>query len=187
LANRYSPLDQVLIASTPDDKAHFASTIALDDLQAQIRSIKSAIELEHERQAQKWFVESFIDSGFEMRRHEFANSAMKVFSLGHRRARELFDLSLLEVRGTLWDETKHPAVAPVQLRGTSGRRLTRFSNFLSPTEFSRFCGLMRGLAPALVGTVHPPNKTGIQRGEWGPIRQNLLIILNGHPASRPLF
>ena len=69
LVRRYQPLDEVLIASTPDTKADFDSTLAVDDLKHQIRSVKSPCTRQSEREAQKWYVESFIDAGFGMRRH----------------------------------------------------------------------------------------------------------------------
>jgi hypothetical protein len=122
MASRFSPLDDALVATVADERAAFSSQVAVDDLVQRIRSIKSACTLPAERAAQVWFTESFLDCGFELRRHECADAAMKVYGLCHRRARDLYDLTLLEIRRTVWDETKHREVDAGTLKGTKGTR-----------------------------------------------------------------
>jgi hypothetical protein len=156
-------------------------------LAGQIRSIKLPCTLPAERAAQKWYVESFIDSGFELRRHEVSDAAMTVYGLSHRRSRDLFDLTLLSIRQTLWNETKHREVEPNGLKGTKGTPLLRYTNFLTKEEFSKFVNLMRDLAPSLVVLVKPANEARIRAGEWDAVRENLLIVLNGDPAAVSLF
>ena len=81
LARRYEALTETVIHTTPDS-ANFESQIAVDDLAQQIRRlIRSMCILESERQARCWFVESFLDCHFSMRRHQSADAAMKVFGL----------------------------------------------------------------------------------------------------------
>ena len=187
MASRYEPLDEVLAASTPDERANLGSAIHLADLTTQIRTARSACPLEGERAAQRWYIASSLDSHFEMRRHECSNAAMKVFALSHHRSRQLFDLTLLAVRQVLWAESKHRAVTPGALRGTKQMHLSRFHNFLSPEEFSKFVALMRDLAPSLVLLVRPANAPRIKHGEWSAIRENLQLILESDPAASPLF
>jgi hypothetical protein len=186
-AQRYQPLDDPLIACLANDRANQASAIALDDLEQQIRSISSACSQESERSAQKWYVESFIDSGFSMPRHEFSNTVMKVFGRSHPRSRALFDLTLLEIRRALYSECFHEPARPEQLYGTKGLPLLRYINFLSPQEFAKITILMRDLAPSLVVLVKPANEAGIRRREWPAVRENLEWVLHGIPDATPLF
>jgi hypothetical protein len=176
MASRFPPLDDTLVATVPDESAAFNSPIALSDLTAQIRrSIRSSCSAEHERAAQRWCVESFIDSGFEMRRHEVSDAAMKVYGLTHRRSRQLYDQTLLEIRRTVWDETLHREADPNQLKGTKGLPLVRYTNFLTRDEFSKLVNLMRDLVPSLVMLVKLANEARIRAGEWGAVRENLLF------------
>jgi hypothetical protein len=186
LARRYEALTDTVVNTTPD-AANFESQIAVDDLAQQIRSIKSPCTAQSERQAQRWFVESFIDCGFQMRRQECSNAAMKVFSLSHPRSRQLYDLTLLEIRRALWDETKHSELNPAKLRGTKGLPLLRYTNFLSPQEFCKFACLMKDLAPYLVILMKPANESRIRSGNWPAVRENLKLVLEGNPEATPLF
>lgn len=112
---------------------------------------------------------------------------MKVFRLTHRRARQLYILTLLEIRRVLWDETRHEPVTPIALRGTKGLPLVKYTNFLTLEEFSKFAALMKDLAPYLVIAIKPSNEAGIRNGNWQAIRENLELILNGVPGASPLF
>ena len=91
------------------------------------------------------------------------------------------------IRQALWDQTKHAALTPGQLRGTKGVALIRYSNFLTPEEFSKLAVLMKDLAPTLVILVRPANAAGIKCGNWKAVRENLELILNGIPEASPLF
>jgi hypothetical protein len=187
MAGRFPPLEDGLVAMVPDERVAFSSQVAVDDLVQQIRLIKSACTLPAEREAQKWYIESFLDAGFELRRHEYADAAMKVYNLTHRRARDLYDLTILSVRQTLWTETKHREVDPNRLKGTKGTPLLRYTNFLTKDEFSKFVNLMRDLAPLLVVLVKPANEARMRAGEWDAVRENLVLVLKGDPAATPLF
>jgi hypothetical protein len=186
LASRYSPLERSFARNLPDG-ADFESEIALADLLAKIRSVKSACTDPFEREAQRWYVESFIDSGFELRRHECADAARKVYGLSHRRSRELYDFTLLEIRRILWQETKHGSPSRDGLAGTKSAPLLRYSNFLTPEEFGKLAVLMKDLATYLIILVKPENEAAIRRGEWEKVRENLLFILQGIPGATPLF
>jgi hypothetical protein len=91
---------------------------------------------------------------------------MLVYGLSHRRSRQLFDLTLLEVRRAVWPETRHPCITLGELRGTKQMPLSRFHNFLNESEFSKLVALMRDLAPSLVVLVRPANGPRIRAGEW---------------------
>lgn len=187
LANRYPALDRTLMLTVADETAGLDSDLALADLCHQIRTIRSAATEAQERDAQKWYVESFIDAGFEMRRHQCADAAMKVYGLSHQRSRQLYDLILLEIRRALWDQTKHEPVTPAQLRGTKGLPLIRYTNFLTKAEFSKFAALMKDLAPLVVILVKPANEGRIKAGDWPAVRENLKLVLDGTPEATPLF
>jgi Sigma-70 region 2 len=187
LAARYPPLERTLALNLPDNRREIDSTLAVDDLVASIRRIRSPATLSAEREAQRWYVESFIDAGFELRRHEAANAAMKVYGLAHKRSRELYDLTLLEIRRVLWAETTHGSISREKLKGTKSMPLLRYSNFLTPEEFTKFVLLMKDLAPYVVVLVKPENESRIKRGEWDAVRENLVRILDGIPGATPLF
>jgi DNA-directed RNA polymerase specialized sigma24 family protein len=186
-ASRYPALDPVLMVSVPDERAGVESELAVKDLVTQIRGIRSPATDLHEREAQKWYTESFIDCGFELRRHQCADSAMKVYGLSHRRSRQLYDLTLLEIRRALWDETRHEVITRKELRGTKGLPLIRYTNFLTASEFTKFAALMRDLAPYLVILVRPANEQAIKSGDWPAVRENLELVLNGIPDSTRLY
>ncbi len=112
---------------------------------------------------------------------------MRVFGLTHRRSRDLYDLTLLEIRRLLWAEAKHEAGSPEQLRGTRGLPLLRYTNFLTPQEFAKLVVLMKDLAPSLVVLVRPTNEAQIRGRNWSAIRENLVLILEGDPTATPLF
>jgi hypothetical protein len=105
-ADRYLELNEGIannLAANVDSQARDA----IDDLVHRIRSnarttLTDALELS----AQRWYVESFTEDGFESRRHQCANAAMAVYNLSHGRSRELFDLTMLEVRRILYDDLK---------------------------------------------------------------------------------
>jgi hypothetical protein len=187
LAARYPALERTFELSIVDHDQDFDSTVALDDLVHRIKTVRSAAIDQAERDAQKWYVDSFIDAGFEMRRHEVSDAAMRVYGLSHRRSRDLYDLTLLEIRRVLWTETKHAPVDANVLRGTKGLPLLRYTRFLTEEEFAKFAALMRGLAPILVVLVKPENAIRIKGQDWNATRENLLLILNGNPLATPLF
>ena len=128
-------------------------------------------------------MESFLDSHFELRRHECANAAMRVFGLTHERSRRLYDLTLLEIRRVLYSESNHPSVNHTQLGRSKSARLLRYSNFLTGEEFKKFVALMRDLAPSVVVAVKPANEPLIRKGQWPAIRENLVLVLEGDPLS----
>ena len=118
-----------------------------------------------------------------MRRHQCADAAMKVYGLSPRQSRQLYDLTLLEIRRTLWDETKHSPVTRAQLGRSKNRWVTRFANFLTPEEFTKFAVLMRGLPPSLVVLVKFCNEGKIRAGAWPALRENLRLVLEGDPQN----
>jgi hypothetical protein len=78
-----------------------ASAQAIADLIARLRMVRTPCTDPFELRAQKWFVESFLDCEFHIKRHQAANCAMQVYGLDHRRSRDLFDLTLVAIRREL--------------------------------------------------------------------------------------
>jgi hypothetical protein len=186
-AGRYSSIDKSLLQTLSDPGSDLGHQLALDDLCHRIRSIKSACQVELEREAQRWLTESFIDAEFCLRRHEACNAAMLVYSLSHHLSRKLYDETILAIRREVWDESKHAPMDCNSLKGTRGLPLLRYTNFLTPAEFSKLVALLKDLAPSLIVLVKPTNEARIRAGEWEAVRENLLIILNGDSAATPLF
>jgi hypothetical protein len=161
---------------------------AIDGLHFRIRAgVKSTVSDLAEREAQRWYVASFLDGWFELRRFQCANSAMLVYGLSEARSRELYDLTVLEVRRILYADLKPRLIDPESLHGTRAARLLRYRAYLSREEFSKFVLLMKELAPYLVVLVDPENRRREERLREEEIRRNLGFVLNGHPEAVPLF
>ena len=93
---------------------------------------------------QRWFVSSFIDERFSQCPDQCGDAAMNVFSLSHGRSRELYDLTMLEVRRVLCDDLpQRPQIPPGRLIGTRGAWMTRFD----AVEFTKFVTLTKDLSP----------------------------------------
>jgi hypothetical protein len=113
---------------------------------------------------------------------------MQVFGLSHTRSRELYDLTMLEVRRVLYDDVKRRSpITPDRLAGTRSSWMTRFATLLTAEEFSRFVVLMAGLAPYLIFLVDPQNRGHRQDRNPEITRRNLELILFGHPDAVALF
>jgi hypothetical protein len=164
---------------------------AADDFVHQIRShVKTMLTEPLEIEAQRWFVASFCDEGFHYRRHACADAAMGVFQLGHTRSRELYDLTMLEVRRALYGDVKRrEQIAPGRLLGTRAQWMARYAPLLTESEFTRFAVLMRDLAPYLLLLIIDPAKANNHRRDRNPTigRQTLELILYGHPDAVKLF
>jgi hypothetical protein len=186
-AARYTELSNSIAAalvSKSEDRS------AVDDIAHRIKAgAKTALTDQVELSAQRWYVESFTQDGFESRRHECANVAMGVHQLSHARSRELYDLTMLEVRRILYDDVAHkrPAILPGQLNGTKLAWLTRYAPLMSPAEFKRFVVLMRDLAPYLLLIVDRDNHNSHRHDRKTVGRKNVELILNGDPGAVPLF
>jgi hypothetical protein len=143
-----------------------------------------------EIEAQRWLVDSFCDDGFHHRRCRCADACIGAFGLSHARSRELYDLTMLEVRRALYDDVKRrQQVAPGRLLGTRSAWMTQYCPLLSNDEFTKFSVLMRDLAPYLLLLIVDPTKANNHRRDRNPTigRQNLDMILYGHPDARTLF
>ena len=107
----------------------------------------------------------------------------------HERSRELYDLTMLEVRRILYDDvaSKRSPVIPGQLHGTKLAWLTRYAPLMSPAEFTRFVVLMRDLAPYLLLIVDRDNHNSHRHDRKTVGRKNVELILNGDPDAVPLF
>jgi hypothetical protein len=155
-AERFVPLETSLIEklqTPPGDR------YAVEHLEYLCRSLRTTCTLEEELCAQRWYVLSFLDCGFCLRRHECADSAMGVFGLSHARARQLFDLTLLEVRRRVLAgiERRLKPVWPLDIVHSKISALERNAAVLNGEEYTRLCTLMRDLAPSLVYLVKPEN------------------------------
>lgn len=58
---------------------------ANDEIQHKVRQVKTSCTDPAELDAQKWFVESFLDCSFHIKRHEAGDAVMQVFGLNHAR------------------------------------------------------------------------------------------------------
>jgi len=111
-----------------------------------------------------------------------------VYGLSHARRRELYDLTMLEVRRVLYDQVKRrQPITPGRLLGTRCAWMAGYSALLSAEEFTKFVVRMRDLAPYLVFLIDRQNKSRRQDRNPPIGRQNLEWILNGHPEAVPLF
>jgi hypothetical protein len=183
-ADRYTEITEAAGSTIPAD---IASREVIADIDHRIRRARSSCVDPFERRAQRWFVESFIDAGFVLKRHEAADSVMKVFGISHPRSRQLHDLTVLEVRRQLIGEKWLPLITPDLLKGTKLEALMRYAYFLGAADFSKLAVLMRDLAPSLVLAMRPENICGIRRGDPEASRANLRLVLDGEPNARPLF
>jgi hypothetical protein len=136
-----------------------------DDLTHRIKSeAKTMLTDQIEIEAQRWFVESFCQEGFAYRRHHCSDACMGVFQLSHARSRELYDLTMLEVRRALYDDVKRrQQIAPGRLLGTRSAWVTQYAALLSADEFTKFYFLMKNLAPYLLLMIADPSKTNNHR------------------------
>ena len=160
---------------------------AVADVVAKVRRVKTSCTKRAELAAQRWYVESFIDCGFKIRRHQASNAVMEVYALDHARARALFDLTMVAIRRELINERRLPPVAPASLRHTKSQALIRHAKILSAQEFTRLAILLRDVAPSVIYTVNPANVAAIRNGEPNATRQNLGLVLWGSPTDRRLL
>jgi hypothetical protein len=186
-STRYTGLDADLINTLP---AKSEDRTVADDIAHRIKtSAKTTLTDPLELSAQRWYIESFTADGFESRRHECANAAMAVHSLSHDRSRELYDLTMLEVRRVLYDDIKRraPIIAAGRVIGTRLAWMARYAPLLSQDEFTKFVVLMKGLSPFVILLIDPANHSRRQDRCAAISRRNLEFILNGHPDAVPLF
>ena len=165
------------------------SRLAIDDLAHRIRSsVRTTVTDPSEIGMQRWYVASFLDGAFELRRHHCADAAMQVYGIRHERSRELYDLTVLEVRRVLYDDLppKQP-IAAGRLLGTRCAWMTRYAHLLNAVEFTKFVTLTKNLSPFVLLLIDPESRS--RRQDRNPTigRQNLLWIIHGHPDAVPLF
>jgi hypothetical protein len=186
---RYVKLDKAA-ANKLHTNGESQSRDAIDDLAHRIRAgAKTTIANPTEQDVRRWFVTSFCQDGFSQYRHECANAAMGVYNLTHERSRELYDLSMLEVRRVLYDDIKRraPIIAAGRVIGTRLAWMARYAPLLSQDEFTKFVVLMKGLSPFVILLIDPANHSRRQDRCAAISRRNLEFILNGHPDAVPLF
>jgi hypothetical protein len=162
---------------------------AIDDLAHRIRSsVKTTLTDPSEVGMQRWYVDSFLDGAFELRRHQCADAAMQVYGVSHERSRELYDLTVLEVRRVLYpDLPPRQPIAAGRLLGTRCAWMTRYAHLLNAVEFTKFVTLTKNLSPFVVVLIDPANHSRRQDRCPAISRRNLEFILNGHPDARLLF
>jgi hypothetical protein len=188
MAERRADIDEAAIESTV---ARSNDESIVNDLKYKIKSFsRTLLVIREEVATQRWYVESFCADGFESRRHGCADSAMSAFGLSHERARELYDLTMLEVRRVLYDHARnHKLIIPGRLFGTRCAWMIPYRRLLTPVEFSKFAILMRDLAPYLLYLVTDPAHTNNHRKDRNPpiSRKNLELILYGAKNAHSLF
>jgi hypothetical protein len=185
-AEQHTKLKRSLVEVLPD-KSEDQTTV--EDIAHRIRAgAKTTLTDPGELSAQRWFIDSFTADGFESPRHECANAAMAVHSLSHGRSRELYDLTMLEVRRVLYDDLKgRQSISAGRLLGTRFAWMARYRPLLSESEFSKFVILARNLSPFILMLIDPESRSRRQDRNPAIGRRNLEWVLNGHPASVPLF
>lgn len=185
---RHVELDEA-IASTLHTNGEKDHQEVLEDLTHRIMSgVKTTLSDEAEVSAQRWLIESFCQEGFASKRYVCTNHAASVFGLKPERAREIFDLSMLETRRVVFDVLPpQPTIAAARLAGTRSAWMLRYAPLLDADEFSKFVTLTKGLNAFIVVLIAP--KTRSRRLDRNPTvsRQNLLWILHGQPDARALF
>jgi len=183
---RYKKLTRAVLSELTDNSE---SPHAVEDIAHRIKSgAKTTLTDERELSAQKWYIESFCADGFESRRHECANACMGVFGLSHARSRELYDLTMLEVRRVLYFDVQRRATIYVhRLHGTRLAWMTRYATLMSQDEFTMFVVLMRDLAPYLLLLIDTQNRSRRQDRNPAISRRNIELILYGDPDSVALF
>jgi hypothetical protein len=160
---------------------------AIAEIEHLVRQVKTSCTKRYELEAQRWFIESFIDSGFRLRRHQASDGVMQVFNLDHSRSRQLFDLTMVAVRRELLPNRRLRLLGPLDLRGTKSEALMRYAKYLSSEEFTRLAVLLRDVAPSVVLTVNPCTACAVRKGEPQATRSNLLLVLHGAETDRLLF
>jgi hypothetical protein len=161
----------------------------LEDLSHRIKAgIRTTITDLRELGVQRWYVDSLIAGEFVLRRHQCANAAMSVYQVSHSRSRELYDLTVLEVRRLLYDELpRRQPIAPGRLAGTRAQWMARFQPLLSEAEFTKLFVLARDLSPFVILLVDPSNRNRRTDRSAPVTRRNLEFVINGHPDAVPLF
>jgi hypothetical protein len=172
------------LVDVPEDRA------AVDDINHKIKAgARTTLDDKLELSVQRWYIESFTDGRFESRRHECANAAMVLYPvLSHARSRELYDLTMLEVRRVLYDSrTPRQEIVAGRLFGTRLAWMARYAPLMSAAEFTKFATLMRDLAPYLLLLIDRENRN--RRADRSPAvsRKNIELILFGDPDAVPLF
>jgi DNA-directed RNA polymerase specialized sigma24 family protein len=187
-ASRYVEFDEA-VANKLTTNGETQSRDALEDLAHRIRSgVKTALSDPLEQDGQRWYVNSFINGAFELARHQCADAAMTVYGLSHSRSRELYDLSLVEIRRLMYyDLPPRPSIAPGRLLGTRAAWMVRYAPLMDESEFSKFFALVRDLAPFVILLVDPANRSRRQDRSAQVSRRNIEFILSGHPDAIPLF
>jgi hypothetical protein len=142
---------------------------ALEDITWRVYQTRTVCSDPYELKAQRWLVRGQLAAGFQLRRHQAADSMVIVYGLEPRRARQIHDATLLEVRRTLIGLVEIPKITLATLKGTRQSALARYAPQLSSADFSRLIFLMRNLSPVAV------------------IGDNLDHVLNGYPNARLLF
>jgi len=161
----------------------------VDDITHRIKvGARTTVTDPREISMQRWYVDSFLDGAFELRRHECADAAMQVYGVRHERSRELYDLTVLEVRRVLYDDLppKQP-IAAGRLLGTRCAWMTRYAHLMDAVEFTKFVTLTKNLSPFILVLIDPESRSRRQDRNPAICRQNLLWALSGHPDALPLF
>jgi hypothetical protein len=136
----------------------------------------------------RWYVESFLGGAFELRRHQCAGAAQVVHGLSSERARQLYDLALLECRRVMHGSLPPwPAVEPSRLIGRREAWMLRYLPLMNAAEFSKFFRLLRNLSPYVILIIDPSNRSPRQDRCAKVTRRNIEFVLGGHPDALPLF
>jgi hypothetical protein len=142
-----------------------------EDFWHRVSQVRVPCDDERERESLRWLKKGQFDAEFRLKRHQAADSMSLVFEISPKRARELYDLGVLETRRALIPLLAEvPTITRRDLIGTRGRALGRYCDLLPAQDFAKLAFLMRGLAPKII-----------------PKPDRLDLILDGFPDAQPLF
>jgi hypothetical protein len=187
--SRHVELDEAIAEKLSVDPLRTRGREALDDIAVRLRrEMRTTLADPAELEAMRWYVDSFVGGAFELRRHQCSNAAMTVYGLSHDRSRELYDLTLLEIRRLTYDDfAPRKLVPPSRLAPTRSRWAVRFAGLMSREEFTKFAHLTRDLSPFVLFLI-APNASSRRQDRNPPItRETIQWALCGHPEARPLF
>jgi HK97 family phage major capsid protein len=150
-ADRFCSIDDVL-ANTLCTNGEEHTQEVLADILHKLSQVQTVFTKENELRAQRWLLRNLVDSNFRFYRWQASDSMTVVFGIAPRRARHIYDLTILAARRALLDERKLGPVNVYRLCGTRQRALTKYRPRLSNGDFARLVHLMVGLAPAIIET-----------------------------------
>lgn len=161
---------------------------AIEDIMVRLYAILTTpLTLRNELAVSRWYVDSFFDCGFELKRNEYAEAARQVYGIPIERARQIYDLTMLTVRRALYDPSRMPSIKAEDLTATRNNPWPNYGKLLTPEELKKLISITRGIAPYTLYVIKPENEKDIRKGKKKVLWESLQLILNGSPNDQQLF